>query len=241
MKVYISKPRDHWISPYTILEHIFFWTDWSKCARDRKYNYVYDDENYVDHPKWVDEWSDKLVPISEGIRWVWDKIHPPIEYVKIDYWDTWSMDYTLSPIILPMLKQLKATKHGSGYVDLEDVPEHLRYTETEDYAEQTTFEFYREENEQNIKCDVHVRYDWLLDELIWTFEQLNDDDKGEGPFWIERGEIDFDDHPEDEGKKCKPLRWKKESVVDWEGLRAHQERVQNGLRLFGKYYSTLWD
>lgn len=32
--------------------------------------------------------------------------------VKIDRWDTWSMDHTLAHIILPMLKQLKATNHG---------------------------------------------------------------------------------------------------------------------------------
>jgi len=32
--------------------------------------------------------------------------------VKIDKWDTWSMDHTLSHIILPMLIQLKATQHG---------------------------------------------------------------------------------------------------------------------------------
>ena len=29
--------------------------------------------------------------------------------------------------------------------------------------------------------------------------------------------------------------------VDHEGLDAHNERIKNGLRLFGKYYRTLWD
>ena len=32
--------------------------------------------------------------------------------VHIDKWDTWNMDTTLSHIVVPMLKQLKATKHG---------------------------------------------------------------------------------------------------------------------------------
>ena len=32
--------------------------------------------------------------------------------VKIEEWDTWNMDTTLAYIVLPMLKQLKATKHG---------------------------------------------------------------------------------------------------------------------------------
>jgi hypothetical protein len=41
-----------------------------------------------------------------------DIIHPRVEYIKIDKHDTWGMDTTLATIILPMLKQLKATKHG---------------------------------------------------------------------------------------------------------------------------------
>ena len=48
--------------------------------------------------------------------------------IHIDEYDTWSMDHTLAPIILPMLKQLKETKHGSPEVDDADVPEELRST-----------------------------------------------------------------------------------------------------------------
>jgi len=48
--------------------------------------------------------------------------------VHIDEFDTWSMDDTLSHIILPMLKQLKETKHGAPNVDKEDVPSELRPT-----------------------------------------------------------------------------------------------------------------
>lgn len=236
MKIYLSKPRYHWYSPYKIIEHIFFWTDWSKCGRSKEF---IPDEKYVDHPAWVEKLADKIEPVSVVIQKVLDKIHPEVKYIKIDYWDVWSMDHTLSPIILPMLKQLKEVKHGSGYVDLEDVPEHLRFTTTEDYDGQTTFDFYKENVPDG--PDVHARYDWLLDELIWTFTQLADDNNGEDQFWFDHGELDFSKHPEDEGKKSRPLRWKRESKVDWEGLRKHQERIQNGLKLFGKYYQTLWD
>jgi hypothetical protein len=41
-----------------------------------------------------------------------------------------------------MLKQLKETKHGSPFTDMEDVPEHLRGTTTEDWDDQLTFDFY---------------------------------------------------------------------------------------------------
>ena len=33
----------------------------------------------------------------------------------------------------------------------------------------------------------------------------------------------------------------KQMKTDWAGLEAHQERKANGLRLFGKYFRTLWD
>jgi len=81
---------------------------------------------------------------------VMDVIHPKIDYVKIDRWDTWSMDHTLAKIILPMLKQLKDTKHGSAIVDLEDVPEELRGTSTPDYDDQLTFDFYKDEHKYEL-------------------------------------------------------------------------------------------
>ena len=120
MKIYISNYRYHWISPYTIIEYVLFWTDWSKCGRNKG---VIADKDYVDHPKWVDRWADRIQPISTAIRVVLDFIHPPIKYVKIDRWDTWSMDHTLAHIILPMLKQLDKEKHGAPYTNDEDVPE----------------------------------------------------------------------------------------------------------------------
>jgi hypothetical protein len=33
----------------------------------------------------------------------------------------------------------------------------------------------------------------------------------------------------------------KKLKVDKEGLKAHQDRKQNGFRLFGTYFQTLWD
>jgi hypothetical protein len=48
--------------------------------------------------------------------------------VRIDSYDTWSMDHTLAHIILPMLKQLQASKHGAPNVNDRDVPAELRST-----------------------------------------------------------------------------------------------------------------
>ena len=138
--------------------------------------------------------------------------------IQIDSWDTWNMDHTLAHIILPMLRQLKATKHGSPQTDLEDVPEHLHPkiapSAANNYDDET----------------VHDRWDWVMDEMIWAFEQsLIDDDESR-----------FYDHSGVDNSL--PLQQQVGQMkVDREGLAAHQKRKANGFRLFGKYYQGLWD
>lgn len=88
--------------------------------------------------------------------------------VRIDPWDTWSMDHTLAEIVLPMLIQLKQTKHGAPAVDQEDVPENLRAgkLELEQYAKDGTTDplWFK-------------RWDWVLDEMIYAFDcKANKDD-----------------------------------------------------------------
>ena len=203
MKVYLGKPRDHWISPYTILEKIIFW---------RKINY--------DEPL-IEKWSDRLLPFCNAYQEIMNRIFPSIHYVKVDNWDTWSMDYTLSPIIAPMLKQLKATKHGAPIVDDEDVPEGVNLRSTEAPPK---------EEEWDIDNNHFKRYDWVLDEMIWTFETLSD---------INNESKFYEDVNVDESA---PLEEQIQQIeIDREGLDAHNKRIQNGLRLFSKYYRTLWD
>ena len=173
-------------------------------------------------------------------EWIHDKKTRKVK-IKLDRWDTWSMDATLALLILPMLKQLKESKHGSGYIALEDVPEELRYSETEEYDSQFCFEFYHEENVVKKECDVHTRYDWFLDELIWTFEQLQPDYDWEDQY--RSGEIDFRFEPcEDNPVLSTMVRGPNDTYeVDWKARDAHDARINNGLRLFGKYFRTLWD
>jgi hypothetical protein len=212
MKIYLGKPKYHWYSPYTWLEHIFFWKPWSEAFRE-KYS------SDVAYPDWVEKWADRLEPIAKAIQWVLNKIDPEIKYVKIDYYDTWSMDHTLSPIILLMLKQLKVTKHGFGLVDDEDVPWELRsYSCVKDW----------EDWEWDSRAE--SRYEYILDEMIWTFEQLSD-------FEIESKFYDHTGAEKEHSVYGKIHKIK----IDQEGLKAHNDRVDNGLRLFGKYFRTLWD
>lgn len=234
MKVYISKYRYHWLSPYTILEKVCFW------EKDKDVFYNLEDKPDNKYEKWIN----LLNPLCVGLQNFLDFVHPRVEYVKIDYWDTWNMDRTLALIALPMLKQLKEKKHGSPIVDLEDVPEHLRATNTEDYDAQSTFDFYKEHQIKEGECDIHARWNWVMDEMIFAFEHHLDDS------WEEEyrsGEIDCKSVPCEWDENGKTTMFKLENgpnhtyKCDYDGMEVVQKRIQNGFRLFGKYYQGLWD
>lgn len=208
MKIYINRPKNNWLSPYAIMEKVIFW---------REIDY---DEPLVQN-----------ILKSTKLGWFCDKLYTirsffnrDIKYIHIDPWDAWSLEHTLSPIILPILQELKRVKNGAPFIADEDVPKNLRVGakgtgnsdvhKLFDDGDNTFFE----------------RYDYILDEMIWTFTQLSMDDH-EAPFY---------DHTEsskepDLNKSVRKLK------VDRKGLAAHNARINNGLRLFGKYYRALWD
>jgi hypothetical protein len=209
MKVYLSNYRNHWLSPYTILKAICFW----EKDEDRIYNL----NEEVDNP--YVKWVNFLNPICGAWQKFLDFIHPRFNYVKIDRWDTWSMDHTLAHIIHPMLVQLNKTKHGAPYTDDEDVPEYLRSHMAQP-----------KENEWDTDSLHFMRWDWILDEMIWAFAQELKEDE----------EDQFFDYSKSNGKSP----WDKDYIgpeLDSEGLKKHQERKANGFRLFGRYYQNLWD
>jgi hypothetical protein len=210
MKIYFNKPKNSWISPYEIVEKVIFW---------REIDY---DEPIVEF------WAKVLTPFCNALYNIRKIFERDIKYIKIDAWDTWSMDSTLSPIILPMLKQLKATKHGAPYIDDEDVPLKLRANRDTKYKGIADPDLHKISDEVDKKF--FKRFDYILDEMIWTFEQLSDwnnDDK-------------FYDHTE--SRKIKDLNKSVRAIkIDRVGLKKHHARIDNGLRLFGKYYRTLWD
>ena len=227
MKVKLRKPV-YWFGPYQLAEALCFWAP----SKENEYG-------GKDKPDWVhnfgtwlaggdrDNWLCDFFQWFDGVRrkLPWNK-----DVIKIHNYDTWSMDCTLSPIILPMLKQLKATKHGYGMVDDEDVPKHLQSI----YA--------LPQNDWEWDGNAEARYEWVLNEMIWAFEQLCDDNH-EDKFWITQPEIDYDEmkKPWVEGEDTRAMKWKVEGKLDREGLIAHNDRIDNGLKLFGKYFRTLWD
>ena len=187
MKINIA-PYPRWFGPYQIAEKILFWK-----PKD-------DDAVFA-----FGERLDKYTPIARIAQWFFHKRKVKI---RIDPYDTWSMDHTLGLIIVPMLKQLKETKHGSPFVDDADVPEELSSTSAP-----------AKENEWDLDDNHHKRWEWVMDEMIWAFEQIVDDDH----------ESQFFDH------SVKPYLYDKDGHVK------HSERIQRGTILFGKYYQGLWD
>jgi hypothetical protein len=219
MKVYISKYRDHWVSPYKICEKICWW---------REIDY--------DEP-WVKRVNAVLAPVMGLWMAFLDLVHPRIEYVKIDNYDTWSIDSTLTPIILPMLKQLKKDKHGAPYTADEDVPANLRST--------TKSAQKAKKNSWDSDGNHFKRWDWILDEMIWAFEQLADDSWEEQFFsgksdiiWVPSKELDAKGKPLTYEMKKGPGDTRK---YDKKGYAKHSARIDNSLLLFGKYFRALWD
>jgi hypothetical protein len=214
MKVKIG-PYINWIGPYQIADAIFWWQDkysdtclWA--LRAHKFG------------NWLAERKDGSdTYLMQFCNWVQSARKRQV-YVKLEKYDTWNMNHTLALIALPMLKQLQVTKHGAPTVDDNDVPSPLRSTApgAKDKCE----------NEWDLDDNHFHRWDYVLGEMIWAFEQEADDSS----------EDEFYDH----GKKI-PGEDLMASInrmkVDHVGLKAHYARKQNGFQLFGKYYQNLWD
>lgn len=184
---------------------------WGSDLEKAYYRMVFSEKDYLFKDKNdLSVFGKFLVSCFEALQVILNltvnKIKPQEQkiFVKIDGYDTWSADYTMSYIILPILKQLKEQKHGTPSTDEEDAP-HIVYAENISEEEKIW-------NED--------RWNFILDEMIWAFEQIADEDL-EDQFWIKN---------EVTGKR----------EMDQEGYKAYHERIKRGTTLFGKYYRALW-
>lgn len=210
MKVHIGNYVS-WVGPYQIAEKILFWKD------------KYEDDSVHNFGKWLatdskgeDSWLMKVC------QWIHNKQKRKIK-IKIDSFDTWNMDRTLSLIVLPMLKQLKEQKKSAPWVDDEDVPEELRSTSAKP-----------KENEYDIDEFHFARWEYILDCMIWSFEQHANYNPDEDKFfqWDETQQAPEGSAMNDLGLgKCE---------IDKEGLEAYHARKQKGFVLFGKYLRNCW-
>ncbi len=183
--------------------------------------------------KVFEKFSDAILPLCE---WIHNKQKRTVK-IKLDRFDTWGAYHTLSLIIVPVLEQLRDTKKGSPFTDDEDVPTELRSTSA-----------LPTENEWDTDDLFHERWDWILNEMIWAFTEIRDE---EWESQYHSGKHDNISVPIDKNGNVVPeedaaaFRLDKgpndTSSFDKEGYKKHAEKIQNGLMLFGKYYTGLWD
>jgi hypothetical protein len=231
MRVKIGKYKNYY-GPYQIAEALCFWVRKEKDEYGIKRN----PEWVHNFGTWLSGGEDKDSWLQQACIWV-ESWRTRTIRVKIDRWDTWSMDHTLSYIVLPMLRQLKETKHGAPFTNDEDVPEHLRSTAAEP-----------KENEYDTDSNHFLRWDWIMDEMIFAFE-CELDDSWEDAFrsgnfdtvWLP---VDREGNPvpESDAKLYQMADGPNHTYqCDYEGMKVVQARISNGFRLFGVYYQGLWD
>jgi len=235
MKVYIG-PYKSWFGPYQLAEKLCWWVP-----------KVPDEYGIMDKPKWVHLFGEWLAYGSiepepkpgdntprpcyttrpetwlyRLLTWI-DSKRSPTVYVRIDPWDTWTADTTLSHIILPLLKQIKLKKQGAPHVDDEDVPDYLRSTSAP-----------AKENEYDIDNNHFKRWDWVMDEMIWAFEQHQPDYDWQDQYYS--GVHDTKMVPCEWDAEGKPKLYKMQEgpkhtwKADWDAIATHQKRIDNGFR-----------
>lgn len=203
--------------------------------------------NFPDHKSsykleiWLEEtlgmsekWSERIAyPYQLGCD-LYNFIMPSEQKisVKLDRWDTWNLDCTLAHIVTPMLKQLKEQKHGAPHVDKEDTPERLWPPINKDGKPIVDVD------DGNLDKHYFERWDYVMDEMIWAFEQKTLD--WEEQFYSGEPDIVFE---KIEGSDLSEVKHGPRNTfeVDRDGMRKHSDRMANGLRLFAKYYNGLWD
>jgi len=245
MKIKIGPYKD-WFGPYQLAEIIMFWVPKEKD----EYGFPHTADRVHKFGEWlahgsiepepgvgdVSSWGEErhVTWIYRLLKWLDSKKKRKI-HVHIDRWDTWNMETTLGYIIRPMLQQLHATKRGAPFVDDEDVPEHLRSTSARELTQ--------EERDNGHTDDNHFkRWDWVLEEVIFAFESLEGGSNQDWEDQFTTGNYDYLFKKTDEDGTSQLVKGPNHTAeTDWDGRREYGARIQNGFRLFGKYYQSLWD
>jgi hypothetical protein len=225
MKVNIG-PYRNYIGPYQIAEKILFWKD--KYALDKDFPHGENPDRIA-----IDKLGDFLYGIpgfQKLCDWIDGKKKRKIK-IHVDGYDVWSADHTLAMIIAPVLKKLKEQKHGSPHVDDRDVPAHLRSSEAPPLTDE-------EKNTGHTDTLWEQRWEWVLDEMIWAFEQHSTD--WESQYYS--GDTDLVTEKVEGTAYSQLVAGPNHTFkVDRKGTQAHAKRMANGRRLFAKYYLSLWD
>jgi hypothetical protein len=104
-------------------------------------------------------------------------------------------------------------------VDDEDVPKALQ-----------SMSCLPKESSWDIDDNHFKRWDWVLDEMIWAFGEMVDENSTDK--FYDHSAVDKKAGLEEQIGKIK---------IDYAGLEVHEARMKKAFMLFGKYYRGLWD
>jgi hypothetical protein len=179
---------------------------------------------------WLDNDDDKVFELGQWLskgwvgsvcEWLYSKRKRNVE-IRIDDYDVWNMDTTLAHIIVPMLKLLRDKKHGAPYIDTDDVPECLHSEKIDEYG---------------IDDKHFERWNYVIGEMMFAFESKTYDWEDQ----FHTGNIDFVWEKNSDGDSYTAEHGPQHThTFDEDGWKAMNARIENGFRLFGKYYSGLW-
>jgi hypothetical protein len=212
MYVKLGPYKNWWIGPYQIADKL------------KIFGYS-DDECY--------EFGNKLnsyKPLVDFCEWVYE--HNPLKerkiVIKIDNYDTWNADCTMALVIYQLLRKFAEQTNSLFSVDDCDVPFEIMSCN----APRVNYEY-------DFDVNYKLRHQWLLKELIWTFEQLQPDCDFETSFYTYTEEYKQNINPNDDLS----TNWLDSKGIIWdrEGYIQYNNRIQNGLNLFSKYFRHLWD
>ena len=242
MKVKIGKYKS-WLGPYQLAEKILFFVPQKKYEDDGEFhrNIVHKFGEWLAHgsiQKTPDVGEIKLFGEDRPKTWIYrfliwlDNKKERKVQVKIHDYDIWNADETIAYVVLPILKKIREGTHGIPSVLDEDVPESIRSTADPKLTEE-------EKSAGHIDENYEARWEWVLDEMIFAFEtkvgKLKD---WEDQFYS--GNCDFVLRKTEDGYYSLEKGPNDTFSIDENGRKMFVERIQNGFRLFGKYYESLW-
>jgi hypothetical protein len=218
--------------------------------------------NFGPYPKWFGPYqlADllKYVGVSESARdiiaekyipmapfaWLHNLLGDRKEKVVIHHYDAWSADHTLAKIIAPLLRMVKQDKQG--------IPGEFLGEEYNQLVSSKEFWDEKGSGPLHDRADILFKegikkWDETLDHMIWAFEEYDNEDWDE-PYWT--GEYGKFESVSTGETMWNPLTKKDEETFqlkstgdrtcDWEGRQKHWDRMQEGINLFAKHYSSLW-
>lgn len=149
--------------------------------------------------------------------------------IFVDDFDTFSLDNTLAKIIYPSLVAFKKARKRMPGVPIEFFDESSELDETGSHTIKAVDE-------------AEIRFLDAIDKMIWSMREIAEDYPGESQFFLKNG------------KKWKTVKDKKRTTkktmartlvetgteYDVEGHKEYNNRINEGVRLFGEHFRSLW-